>query len=145
MKNKTIHVALFIVYLITALAGLIFASLYLFRGEFMPYHEVAVGKSWQMLNNEYQVLILALMRVSGGGWLATSVAILLLLFGPLRKGMYWPYYAIPIIGLAALIPSLVATLYVKIHSPADPPYLLAAVLSGLLIIALVISLICKHK
>ena len=145
MKNKTVHFLFFGVYLITAIAGLIFASLYLFRLEFMPYHEVAVGRSWLMVEGEYRVLILALMRVCGGGWLATTVAILILLFGPLRKGMHWPFVAIPIVGLSALIPTLIATLYVKMNSPADPPYLLAAILSALLIMALVFSVIFKHR
>lgn len=145
MKNKTIRIFLIITYAITAAAGLIFAALYLFRGEFMPYHEVAVGKPWEMVSTENQVLILALMRVSGGGWLATSTAIILALLGPVRRGMFWPYFAIPLIALATLIPTLIATLYVKSNSPADPPYLLAAILSVFLLIALVLSLIFKNK
>jgi hypothetical protein len=106
---------------------------------------VAVGRPWAEVSEEYQVLILALMRVSGGGWLATSVGILLLLLFPYRKGKFWAYLGIPAIGLSALIPTLMATLHVKENSPATPPYLLAVVLIGLLITTIILSLIFKKR
>jgi len=111
----------------------------------MPYHEVAIGKPWDEMGKEYRVLIIALMRVSGGGWLATSVGMLLLLLIPFRKGRYWSYFAIPAIGLSVLIPTLLATIIVKTQSTAVPPYILAAVLIGLLIIAIILSLIFRQK
>lgn len=145
MKNKTVKIICTIIYSITAIAGFVFAAMYLFRPEFMPYHEVAVGRPWAEVSEEYQVLILALMRVSGGGWLATSVGILLLLLFPYRKGKFWAYLGIPAIGLSALIPTLMATLHVKENSPATPPYLLAVVLIGLLITTIILSLIFKKR
>lgn len=145
MKSKSIRIIISIVYWLTAVAGLLFAAMYLFRLEFMPYHEIAIGKPWLEVGREHRVLIIALMRVSGGGWLATSVGILILLLGPFRKGKYWSYFGIPAIGLAALIPTLMATLIVKTQSAATPPYLLAAILIGLLIISMVLSLVFRKK
>jgi hypothetical protein len=145
MENKTVKIICTIIYWITAITGFVFAALYLFRPEFMPYHEVAVGRPWTEVSKEYQVLILALMRVSGGGYLATSIGILLLLIIPFRNGKYWPYLGIPAIGLSALIPTLIATLNVKEYSPATPPYLLAVALIVLLIITIVLSLFFKKK
>lgn len=145
MKSKTVKIICAIIYSITAIAGFAFAAMYLFRPEFMPYHEVAIGRPWAEVSEEYRVLILALMRVSGGGWLATSVGILLLLLIPFRNGKHWPYLGIPLIGLSALIPTLIATLHVKTNSPATPPYLLAVVLIVLLIITIILSLIFKKR
>ena len=143
--TKTIKIICAIIYSITAIAGFIFAAMYLFRPEFMPYHEVAIGRPWAEVSAEYQVLILALMRVSGGGWLATSVGILLLLLFPFRKGRYWPYLGIPAIGLSALIPTFIATMHVKFNSDATPPYILAVILIGLLIATIILSLIFKKE
>ena len=145
MTSKAVRIICTIIFWITTVSGFIFAAMYLFRPEFMPYHEVAIGKPWNEMNEEYRVLIIALMRVSGGGWLATSVGMLLLLLIPFRKGRYWSYLGIPTIGLAALVPTFLATLIVKSNSSAVPPYLLAASLIGLLIITIILSLIFKKK
>jgi hypothetical protein len=145
MKNITARILSIIVFILTIIAGLIFAALYLFRPEFMPYHEVAVGREWTEIDPSIQVLILALMRVSGGAFLTTSIALLFLMLVPLRNGKSWPFLAIPMIGLATLIPSMVATFSVKFNTPANPPYLLTAVLSGLLLIVFVLALIYRKK
>ena len=145
MENKTVKIICIIIYCIAAITGFVFAIMYLFRVEFMPYHEVAIGRPWTEISEEYRVLILALMRVSGGGYVASSVGILLLLFIPLRNGKYWPYLGIPAIGLSALIPTLIATLYVKEHSSAIPPYLLAFALIILLITTIILALIYKKR
>ena len=121
MTNKAVKIICIIIFWITTIAGFIFAAMYLFRPEFMPYHEVAIGKPWNEMNEEYRVLIIALMRVSGGGWLATAVGMLLLLLIPFRKGRYWSYFGIPTIGLAALVPTFLATIIVKTRSAAVPP------------------------
>lgn len=145
MKFKAITIINAIIFIITALAGFLFAWMYLFRPEFMPYHEVAVGHPWEDMEPGYQVLIIALMRVGGGGWLATSTGISILLIWPFRCGKFWPNYAIPAIALSALIPTFIATLYVNQNSPATPPYLLAAALIALMIITLVLSLSFKRR
>ena len=129
----------------TALAGLLFAGLYLFRPAFMPYHEIAVGRPWNELEPGYRMVVLALMRVSGGGFLAASVAIIVLLLIPFRHDRYWARIVIPVIALAELVPVLVATLNVKIHSLATPPYVLVSILVALLFASLVITLLNKKN
>lgn len=142
---KVLKILNLAIYLVIVLFGLLFAMLYLFRSEFMPYHEIAVGKSWMGIEVEFQVLILALMRVCGGGWLATSVSILLLLLFPYRKGEFWASPAILIVGLSSLVPSLLATLMVKTSTPANPPWIYASIAILLLIISFCLSLIVKSK
>ena len=69
-----------ICFLLVMLTGLFFASLYLFRKQFMPYHAKAVGKIWIELDATIRTLIIALMRVVGGGWLAVAMAIGFMLY-----------------------------------------------------------------
>ena len=64
----------FILFLIVVLLSLIFAFLYLFSPQFMSYHSDAVGLTWPQVDKEFQILIIALMRTCGGGWLATMIA-----------------------------------------------------------------------
>jgi len=72
LKPKFLVITLSVLYGLISLLGFIFAYIYLFRSEFMPYHAIAVGKDWADVAPEFQVLILALMRVSGGGWLGVA-------------------------------------------------------------------------
>ena len=145
MKYKSIIIINTIVFVITTLAGFLFAGMYLFRPEFMPYHEVAVGMPWSEVPPEFQILIIALMRVGGGGWLATSVGMSILLLWPYRFGKFWPNYGIAAIALSALIPTFIATLYVRQNTPANPPWLLAAILIVLIIITIILSISFKKR
>ena len=77
---KTLKTISFISYVLVGLLGFAFAFIYLFRSEFMPYHAVAVGSDWNDIDHGMQILILALMRVSGGGWLATAISITIPVF-----------------------------------------------------------------
>jgi hypothetical protein len=145
MKNKAVFIICLIIYIITALAGLLFAGMYLFRPEFMPYHEVAVGMPWHEVPAEFRILIIALLRVSGGGWLATSVGISVLTVYLLRGGGYRAHYALQAIALSALVPTFIATLYVRQNTTANPPYLLAGVLIGLMVVVIMLVQIYKQK
>lgn len=122
--NRRLKIAFFC-YLLTLPLLTIFGLVYLFHSEFMLYHAVALGQSWSELEPPLQVLILALMRAVGGGFLATATAMGFLLFKPFRQGQRWSYWAIPTIGLISCGSSLYATLSVAHNTPASPPWLAA--------------------
>ena len=132
-------------YLLIGLIGLMFSFLYLFSPHFMPYHAAAVKMEWNEINPDFQVLILALMRVSGGGWLATSGSILTLLVFSYKKERYWINPAILILGLSVLIPTFIATISVKLHTMGNPPWILTAVMIINLITAFIFSTINRLK
>ena len=102
---KTLKTISFICYGLVALLGFVFAFIYLSRSEFMPYHADAVGMDWNEVDTNMQVLIIALMRVSGGGWLATSLSISFLLVAGKKHKVY---------GLGLL-------LYWSVLLPLSPP------------------------
>jgi hypothetical protein len=111
-----------------------FAFIYLFRRKFMPYHADAVEKSWNDLDEKNRTLITALMRVAGGGWMASSLAIGILLYFFIRQGDHLSSLAMAITGLAVCIPTLLATLIVKRRTKANPP-VFAAVFAIVLLLA----------
>jgi hypothetical protein len=120
-------------FIIVMLIGLLFAGMYLFRKKFMPYHVDAVGKSWNELDREIRVLIIALMRVVGGGWLASSMAMGIFLYLLFLKGIELSAMALCLTGLAVTIPTLIATLIVRTRSNGHPP-------AGAAILAIVLLL-----
>ena len=98
MQNHKPHIRKSIAgwaYGITAVVSMVLGGVYLFNPTFMPYHAEALSKSWNALDPDAQVLILALMRVAGGGWFAMGVGLLMLLRFPFRKEQSWAIYALP--------------------------------------------------
>jgi len=120
-------------YGLTAFLLVLGGVIYLSRGQFMPYHAVALGRSWNELGSEFQTLWLAAMRVIGSGMLATGGALLILLAIPFRQGRRWADYAIPVIGLIFLLPGISATYMVRSNTPANPPFGMAVVEAILLL------------
>ena len=85
----------FTCYAIVAAISLIFGLIYLTRTQFMPYHSLALAKSWFEVEPNTQTLILALMRVAGVGFLATGMTILVLLAIPFQAGNSGQYIRFP--------------------------------------------------
>lgn len=130
----------FFCYLLAAILSLLFGIIYLTRSEFMPYHAVALGKQWTELEGNLQTLILALMRVAGGGFLATGIGVILLIFTWLVTREEWLLFVIPTTGLVTSLCSLYATLLVKTRTPGFPPVRLTLLSISLLLTGLVLSL-----
>jgi hypothetical protein len=143
MKNQ--KKAILAVNGLVAALGYVFAFMYLFRPEFMPYHAVAVGKAWEELDPAFRILTLALMRVSGGGWLGVSIAMTFLLFKYRRTEQTWLITAVFLTGMAIVVPTLLATLLVKHHSSANPPWMAAVAAIVLLVAGWILALLRKKN
>lgn len=116
-------------------AGLV----YLTRPEFMPYHADAVGMSWGELKPELQTLLLALMRVAAGGFLAAAATVFVLLAIPFRRGQRWADFAIPGVSLLAAVPTLFAVILVRSRTPAKPPLGMAALEVALILLGFMLT------
>jgi hypothetical protein len=138
---STLTLISFISYSCVALVSILFGLIYLLRNQFMPYHAEALSLSWSELEENMQVLILALMRAVGGGFLATGLAILVLLIIPFKTGNTWSIYTIPAISLCISIGTLYATLLVKTKTPGKPPIVLSILALALTIIGFIFSII----
>lgn len=109
-------------YGITAIVSLVLGGMYALRQSFMPYHADALSRSWSEVEAATQVLISALMTVSGGGWFTVGVVILILLAFPFRNDRRWAVYALPAVVLLFYILNLSATLSVLQNTPGNPPW-----------------------
>ena len=138
---STTSLIAFISYGLVALISIVFALIYLIKNQFMPYHTEAIGLSWSDLEANLQVLILALMRAAGGGFLATGLAMLILLIIPGIASDTWSIYAIPSIGLCTSSGALYATWLVKSRTPGNPPIILSLLTLILTVIGFIFSVI----
>ena len=130
----------FWMYLLTSLLLAAFSATYLFRSQFMPYHAVEVGMSWEQVPQGFQIMIISLMKSLGGAWLSTLVAFWAILFVPFRRGERWAIYMLPVIGLTSSIPSLYSNFYIMANTPAEPPWIAITIGIVLIITAFLLSL-----
>lgn len=124
-----------------AITSLIFGLIYLTRSQFMPYHSLALAKSGSEVEVKTQILILALMRVAGGGFISTGIAILYLLCIPFQAEATWAKYSIFLVCLGTSTGSCYATLLVKLKTPGNPPAWLSVATILLSIVGLICSLL----
>jgi len=123
---KTRHKIALVLYVLVSFASLALGLTYFLLDHFLPYHEPAVGLPWDQLDARLQTLLLALMEVAGGGWLALFVLTMALIMVPFRRGERWARVMIPIGILTFYLPTLHATLKVLQHTPSVPPWYGAA-------------------
>ena len=114
-----------ICYGVNAFIALIFGVIYLTRPQFMPYHSLALATPWSEVEPNTQTLILALMRVAGGGFIATAIAIMVLLWIPFQAKEQWAIYSIFIICFCSSFGSSYATFLVQHKTPGNPPFRLS--------------------
>ena len=131
----------FISYSCVATISIVLGLIYLLKNQFMPYHSKALGLSWSELEANMQVLIIALMRATGGGLIASGIAMLILLLIPWKKGDMWSLYAIPAINLCVSLGALYAMLLVKRKTPGTPPIILSLLAIVLTLVGFVLSII----
>jgi len=116
-RTKVAFVLFLLAYLVSAVFGLMYAT----RSQFMPYHAMAIDTEWSALPASYQVLFLALLKVGGGGMLATAVAGAFLLAIPFRQQLDWSRWALLAIIVTTSVLTLYGTLTVDLQTPANPP------------------------
>ena len=131
----------FICYLLVGVISIVFGVIYLTRIEFMPYHQVALNRTWKELESEIQTLILALMRVAGGGLLATGISLLLLFLTYLKTQEPILFLIMPIVSGITSFASFSATMLVKTRTVASPPLKLTIICIMLITIGAITSVI----
>lgn len=119
--------------------GLLFQGVrYLSATEIMPYHLAVVAADWQNLGQEYQTLLLGLLKGFGAGSLGVGLAIILLALVPLRRGESWARWAIPLVAATYTAALVYVTRFALL--PGAVPITVTATLLGLVILAGVCAL-----
>ncbi len=130
MSNKAGNIFTYLAALIPLVLGVI----YFLRRFFLPYHEQAMDISWSDVDSNTRFLILALMKVVAGGYLAIALVLIVLQKKFSTSRISWIPMLILIVGILVGGASLYATLIVRLNSPGKPPIFFAIV--GILLVVL---------
>ena len=126
------------IYLIIGLIDLVLGVIYFTSDQFLSYHSQAVGTSWQEVDFGTQTLILALMRVAGGGWLALGFLTIAFALSTLMRSSTLARWLLPTGTVIFYLPCLAATWSVYRETGAQSPW---APTLALIVFALVALLI----
>ncbi len=126
------------IYLIIGLVDLVLGIIYFTSDQFLSYHSQAVGTSWQEVGFGTQTLILALMRVAGGGWLALGFLTIAFALDALMTNSTLARWALPTGTVIFYLPCLAATWSVYRETGAQSPW---APTFGLIVMALLALLV----
>lgn len=121
-------------YVAGALIGLVMFGRYWMASEFMPYHAVASGTTWEAVPAGLQLVILALLKAASAGFLTGGV-VALLLIRPVVNGENWARWTALTSSAALLIPLLYVTLSLRLATGAPSPVGAAAGALALAIVA----------
>jgi hypothetical protein len=113
--------------------------LYVTATECMPYHADALGASWAELPPNYQGFLLGVLKAMGAGSVAASLALLVLLLVPFRRGQAWARWAVPLVGVVFTGLTLYASATIAMRTPASPPWRPTCGLVAMYLIGAVIS------
>ena len=96
--------------------------LYLTTSRFMPYHGEALGVAWEALPAHQQGFVLGVIKGMGAGSVGVTLALLIMLAGPFRRGDPWAQWAVPAVGITFTLLTAYAAYTIDIRTPASPPW-----------------------
>jgi hypothetical protein len=96
--------------------------LYLMTTQFMPYHGAALGVAWTDLSGSHQAFLLGVIKGMGAGSVGVTLALLILLAGPFRRGETWAPSAIASIGAVFTLLTGYAAYSIDVGTPASTPW-----------------------
>jgi hypothetical protein len=138
--NKLRMIA-FICYTIVAVFGLLVGGVYFISSKVMPYHEIVIGTTWDMLKPGYQDAVLGMMNLVGIFSFSLFLAGLIILIIPFRKGESWTRWTLPVIFLpsGAFVTNLLIYAYRTYNSPS--PWKLFVVMESFLVLGFIFSIL----
>ena len=128
-----------LLYLLPTLGLLGQGILYLTTQRFMPYHRDALGVEWNELSNSHQGFIIGVIRGMGAGSTSISIAMILLLLIPFRRGERWSYWAIPFLGILFSLLTAYAAYTIDVRTPASTPWLATCGLASVYLLGAIVS------
>ncbi len=100
------------------IGGLVYAT----RESYLSYHATATAYTWEELTPGMQTLLQAMLNGAGGLMVLVSTVLLILLCIPFKNNDRWSFWAIPLIGISAILITIRAAFYVAINTPSNPPW-----------------------
>lgn len=96
--------------------------IYALRDSYLSYHADATTYAWHDLAPGIRVLFQAMLNGAGGLMLLLALILITLLAIPFKNNERWSLFAIPLIGISALLITVRAAIFVELNTPAAPPW-----------------------
>ena len=131
-----------------ALAFLIIATfsvVYLKRSDFLPYHSIAIARTWNKVDSRMQLLIMALIKVTGWAWLAVAIAgfmLLYLLFS--HNAEFAQLIMFQVFCFIAVTPPIAVAIYVRKKTDAPTPIRSGALVVFLTLLGFTFAMLSGH-
>jgi hypothetical protein len=113
--------------------------LYVTTQRFMPYHGDALGATWEELPANYQGFVIGVIKGMGAGSIGVTLALIVMLCIPFRRGEAWARWAIPTIGVVFTGLTAYAAFTIDARTPASPPWRQTCGLTALYVAGALIS------
>jgi hypothetical protein len=126
-------------YIVVGLISLVMAYKSTCSNRFLPFHEKAAGKSWDDVEPGLRWIILALMRVSGLGFLVVALQLLIFPLVNLFRHDPWLQYGIPVISLVFCLGLFLINYQLAVHARSKTPWKGALYAGALIAIGILIS------
>jgi hypothetical protein len=127
------------IYLVIGAVNIVLGAIYFTSEQFMSYHSEAVGMPWREVDPGTRTLILALMKVAGGGWITVGFFTIILALGELIKRSAVSRWALPTGTLIFYLASLAATWGVHQATGAATPWVPSLAVIGFALLAFVVD------
>jgi len=127
------------IYLVAGAVDVWLGATYFSSKQFMSYHAEAVSAPWQELDAGIQTLILALMRLAGGGWFALGFFTIVMALAALRTRSVLVRWTLPAGTLIAWSASFAVTWEVYQATGAATPWAPSLAMIGFAILAFVMD------
>lgn len=135
-----LHITSICLNLVGSMMLVAFGIRYLVASRAMPYHLVAMEKTWDDVDSGTRAILTALMRCVGAAFLAVGVASLWIVCCALSRREIWANIGLVCVYVVLLIPVTAAMRRVRRRTRGRPP--IAVSLVGLLLGLLAFGLEC---
>jgi hypothetical protein len=128
-------------YFVTGVICLLMAFKSITARKYLPFHEMASGKSWESIDKSLQSVIITILRISGLGFLV--VAILLIVFPVLNYSRQETYvkFMVPLIALIFCFGLFLFNYLLYRKTNAKTPWAGSLVAFFILLLSLIFSII----
>ncbi|NND96447.1 MAG: hypothetical protein HKN47_03855 [Pirellulaceae bacterium] len=127
------------IYLVAGTVDISLGTTYFSARQFMSYHAQAVGAPWQELDAGVQTLILALMKLAGGGWFALGVLTIVMGLAAFKTRSVNASWTLPAVTLISWSASFAATWGVYQATGAQSPWAPSLAMIGFALLAFAIE------
>ena len=128
-----------VIYTGIGLINIVLGVIYVTSDQFLFYHSQAVGAPWEEIEQGTQTVLLALMKLAGGGWLALGVFTIALALWEFRQTSLMARWVLPAGTLVFYFASLTATWTVHQETGAASPWGPSLVIISLALLALLVD------